>query len=126
MSEHPNVTLVRRMFDALAANDMEAMSTSLADDVVWHEIGNPEPVRGKAALAARFGGAGRPDYTITGDTHDVVANDDHTVALLTATATRDGKTFNYRVAEIYHIRDGKITERWAFSDDTAAIAEFFA
>jgi len=128
MSEHPNATVVRRMFDALAARDMESMSDTLADDVVWHEIGNPEPVRGKAALAARFGGGGAaaPDFTITGETHDVVANDDHTVALLTATATRAGRTLTYRVAEIYHIRDGKIIERWAFSDDTAAIAEFFA
>jgi hypothetical protein len=30
------------------------------------------------------------------------------------------------VAEIYHIRGGQVAERWAFSDDTAAIAEFFA
>jgi ketosteroid isomerase-like protein len=29
------------------------------------------------------------------------------------------------VAEIYHIRDGKISARWAFSDDTAAINDFF-
>jgi hypothetical protein len=55
----------------------------------------------------------------------VVGGDDHTVALLTATATRAGKPFTYRVAEIYHMRDGKIVERWAFSDDTAAIAAFF-
>jgi ketosteroid isomerase-like protein len=58
--------------------------------------------------------------------HDVVANDDHAIGLFDATATRDGKTFSYRVAEIYHIRNGKIVERWAFSDDTAAIAAFFA
>ena len=58
--------------------------------------------------------------------HDVVANDEHVIALVEATATRDGKTLNYRTAEIMHIRDGKITERWAFSDDTAAIVEFFA
>jgi hypothetical protein len=25
-----------------------------------------------------------------------------------------------------HIRDGKVTERWAFSDDTQRITEFFA
>ena len=60
------------------------------------------------------------------DLHDVTANDDHAVALGTATATRDGKTFSYRTAEIFHIRDGKATERWAFSDDTAAINAFFA
>jgi ketosteroid isomerase-like protein len=46
--------------------------------------------------------------------------------LVNATATKGGRTFTYRAAEIYHIRDGKIAERWAFSDDTAAIAAFFA
>lgn len=125
MSEHPNATVVRNMWAALQSGDMRSMADALADDVVWHEIGNPEPVRGKAALAARFSG-GAADFEITGETHDVVANDDHTVGLLTATAKRGGRTFTYRVAEIYHLRDGRITERWAFSDDTAAIAAFFA
>jgi hypothetical protein len=58
--------------------------------------------------------------------HDIVASDDHAIALLEVTATRGGKTLTYRTAEIYHIRDAKITERWAFSDDTAAITAFFA
>ena len=31
----------------------------------------------------------------------------------------------YRTAEIYHMRDGKISERWAFSDDTERINRFF-
>jgi ketosteroid isomerase-like protein len=95
----------------------------IADDVVWHEIGRAEPRRGKAELRAAMGGI---DYVITGQTHDIIANDDHVIALADATATRGGKTLQYRVAEIYLVRNGKITERWAFSDDTAAIAAFFA
>jgi ketosteroid isomerase-like protein len=125
MADHPNAVMVRKMLDSLNSGDMQGMADGLTDDVVWHEIGNPEPVRGKAALAARFAGPGAPDYEITGELHDVVANDDHTVALVTAYATRGGKTLTYRVAEIYHLRDGKIAERWAFSDDTGAINEFF-
>ena len=66
------------------------------------------------------------DSTITARLHDVVANDDHLVALVDATATRGDKTLNYRTAEIMHVRDGRVTERWAFSDDTAALVEFFA
>jgi hypothetical protein len=31
----------------------------------------------------------------------------------------------YRTAEILHMKDGKVTEHWAFSDDTAAITDFF-
>lgn len=127
MAEHPNATLARQTIDALNRGDNQAMADTLADDVEWHEIGRAEPIRGKAALAERFmGGGAAPDFTITGKLHDVVANDDHTIALVEATAQRGGRTLVYRTAEIMHMRDGKITGRWAFSDDTAAINEFFA
>jgi ketosteroid isomerase-like protein len=127
MDDHPNAALVRKMLDSMNSGDAAAMADMIADDVEWHEIGRKEPIIGKEALAARFGmGAGTPPpYEITGELHDVVANDDHTVALASAHATKDGRTFDYRVAEIYHIKDGKITARWAFSDDTQAINDFF-
>ena len=125
MSEHANATLVRRMMVAMESGDMQAASDALADDVEWHEIGRAEARHGKAELRAAMTGSAT-DYTITGSIHDVVANDDHVVGLVDATATRGGKTLSYRVAEIYHVRNGKIVERWAFSDDTAAIVAFFA
>jgi ketosteroid isomerase-like protein len=123
MAEHPNAVRAREMLEAFNRGDMQAIDGFIADDVVWHEIGRSEPRRGKAALAAA--GLG-DDYQIQGKVHDVVGNDDHTVALVEATATRGGKTFTYRTAEICHVKDGKVTERWAFSDDTDAIIKFFA
>jgi ketosteroid isomerase-like protein len=126
MSEHPNATVVRELLDKFNSGDMQAGVAMLADDIVWHEIGNPNEIRGMAALAEHMTGADAPDYTITAELHDVIANDEHTIALATATATRAGKNFTYRVAEIYHLKDGKIAERWAFSDDTDAITKFFA
>ena len=39
----------------------------------------------------------------------MIGGGDHTVALLTAHATRGGQTLDYKVAEVYHIRDGKIS-----------------
>ena len=126
MPDHPNAALLRRTLDGLNSADMQALNDAVADDVEWHEIGRAEAIHGKAALAERYGGDAPPDFTITAQVHDVVANDDHTVALVEATAERGGRTFKYRTAEICHVRDGKITERWAFSDDTAAINEFFA
>ena len=123
MAEHPNVTVAREMGEAMSRGDLEAAASYLADDVIWHEIGRAEPRRGKAELA---GSMGEVDYEITGQLHDIVGNDEHVVALIDATGTRGGRTLDYRVAEIYHVRDGKIIERWAFSDDTAAITQFFA
>jgi uncharacterized protein len=122
MAEHPNVQLVRRANEAIARDGIAAMADYLADDVVWHEIGRSEPRHGKAELAA---GMGAVDYEITFEAHDILGNDEHVVVLGDAHGTRAGKTLDYRVAEIYHLRDGKIIERWAFSDDTAAITAFF-
>lgn len=120
-----SVALLRQAMDAFNRGDAQAAAEFIADDVEWHEIGRAEPIRGKEALAARYGAA-IPGWEITAELHDIVANDDHAIALVTATAGMGGRSFTYRTAEIFHIRDGKIAARWAFSDDTAAINEFFA
>jgi ketosteroid isomerase-like protein len=124
MSEHPNAALVRQAIDAMNRGDLQVLIDMIADDIVWHEIGNPVPILGKPALRKRFS-SGPTDIGIAAQMHDVLANDDHTIALLTATASRDGRVLTYRTTETFHIRDGLITERWAFSDDTAEIADFF-
>ena len=123
MAEHPNAAVVRRMNEAMSAGDMETAASLVADDVVWHQIGSAEPVRGKVNLAASM--AAFADATITYDVHDILANDDHVIALGTATATIGGRSLTYRTAEIHHVRDGQVSERWAFSDDTKAITDFF-
>jgi len=125
MGEHPNAAHVRRMFDAMFSGDMEGAAAGLTDDVEWHEIGRAEALHGKAALREAMM-AGAAAYQITPRLHDVVAGDDHVVSLVEATATRGDRTLTYRSAEIFHFRDGKVCERWAFSDDTAAIVAFFA
>ena len=125
MEDHPNAAKVRTAAEEMRrTGDMMGQIEMLDDDVIWHEIGRDEPIRGKQALMERY--ASMPEgASITVDTHDVVANDEHAVQLVTATATMGDRTLTYRTAEIYHMRDGKITERWAFSDDTTKINEFF-
>ena len=127
MTRDENLDVIRRSFDAWQTGDMQTAASMIADDIEWHEIGRAEPIRGAAALAARFQDPQAQTYTITADVHDTVADDDHVVQLVTAHATRhDGATLDYRTAEIFHVKDGKITARWAFSDDTDRINRFFA
>jgi len=125
MADHPNAAKIRAIAaEAERTGDMTSGFEGLSDDIVWHEIGSDEPIRGKQALMERF--SGMPEgASIRTETHDVVANDEHAIQLVTATATMGGQELVYRTAEIYHIRDGKITERWAFSDDTDRINKFF-
>ena len=124
MDDHPNAKILRDMADRMKAGDMEGALDVLADDVEWHEIGRAEPTRGKQALAQRYAES-VGDFEIQVDLHDVLATDEHAIQLMNVTARRGDKTLEYRTAEIYHMSDGKITARWAFSDDTAAIVEFF-
>jgi uncharacterized protein len=126
MQEHPNAAILRRALEAFNRGEMQEFADMVADDVEWHQIGEPEVLHGKQALAASMPGEGAVDWEITADVHDVIANDEHTIALVNATGRRGGRTLEYRTAEIMHIRDGKVTERWAFSNDTEAIAKFFA
>ncbi|MEO5985535.1 MAG: nuclear transport factor 2 family protein [Candidatus Limnocylindria bacterium] len=125
MADHPNAAMARQAAERMEqGGDLLSLADMLADDVVWHEIGSDEPVRGKQALMERW--SAMPEgASITTKTHDVVANDEHTIQLVTATATMGDQQLVYRTAEIYHVKDGKVTERWAFSDDTDRINKFF-
>ena len=85
-------------------------------------------VTGSESSVSRVaGGSGLQFEQIGASTHDVIANDEHAIALLETTTRRktDGALLTYRTVEIYHMRDGKISARWAFSDDTDAINQFF-
>jgi hypothetical protein len=125
MADHPNAAKVRAASEEFErSGDIASSMDQLDDDVVWHEIGSDQPIRGKQAVIERF--SRMPEgATLTIETHDVVGNDEHTIALVTATATMGDQQLVYRTAEIYHMRDGKVTERWAFSDDTDRINKFF-
>jgi ketosteroid isomerase-like protein len=124
MTRQENEAVARSLGEAFDSMDMARLDALVADDVVWHEIGSAEPRHGKAALRAVA--PGTADFKMTGKLHDIVASDDHAISLVETTATRGGRTLTYRTAEIYHIRNGQVVERWAFSDDTAAITAFFA
>lgn len=126
MADHPNAAAIRAAGERLErGGDLMSLADMLDEDVVWHEIGRDEPIRGKQALMERWASM-PPGGSLSIETHDVVANDDHCIQLVTATVRLGEQELVYRTAEIYHMRDGRITERWAFSDDTERITRFFA
>jgi len=125
MAEHPNVAIFREVHAKLQRGDFETVFEALDDDVVWHQIG-AETLHGKEAVRESMSGMeefGADAFDL--DIHDVVGNDEHVVGLVEATVNMGGQSFTYRTAEIAHMKEGKVTERWAFSDDTQRIIEFF-
>lgn len=123
MTDHPNAGLIREAISNMSEGEIEALAAVVAENIEYHQIGAPA-IEGRAALVESMEGFGDMDFQL--EVHDVLANDDHTVALLEVTVKAGDQEFGYRTAEIYHIEDGQITERWAFSDDTAVIIDFFA
>ena len=82
-------------------------------------LGKDEVLGFFAQLAERAGGTFRVDV------HDVLANDEHVVALVKGTAEREGKTLNDNGAQVFHVRGGKVTEEWFHPGDEYASDEFW-
>lgn len=119
MGDHPTAAFYKETFDP---QNPDRFREGLADDVIWHMIGG-ETLQGADAVMESMSGLSGLDFSL--ELHDVVANDEHAVALMHVTVKVGDDEFEYRTAEIYHVSDGKITERWAFSDDTQRIIDFF-
>lgn len=123
--EHPNAALVRESFSAIERGDTQWLSDHLADDVVWHVGGNSRVAgehHGKDTIMQMTpsGGSNRLDV------HDVLANDDHTVVIGTAhLEAPDGDSVDYRFVNVFHIRDGKVTEAWGMAENDAETDAFF-
>ncbi len=57
------------------------------------------------------------------DSHSL-ANDEHGVVLGRAMATRPGKHHGSLEMDVYHIRNGKMTECWSFAEGQHLTDEF--
>lgn len=124
MGDHPNAARYREAHSAFTSGDSEAFRDMLAPDVVWNTIGG-ETMHGAQAVADSMSGLAGLDFNV--NLHDAIANDDHVIGLVEVHVTAGDKEIRYRTTEIHHVNsDGKVTERWSFSDDTQAITEFFA
>lgn len=126
---HPNEDLIRQGYEAFGKGDMDTIRGLFADDIAWHAPGRSPlagDYHGMDSVLAFFGKTLElSGGTFRLDLHDVVANDEHGVALVTATGQREGKTLDDRQAHVFHISDGKVTEFWNQAGDLYAVDEFW-
>src|SRR5205823_1055259 len=129
VTEHPNVELTRRGYEAFAKGDLATLSEVIAGDVTWH-------VQGAGPLSGDYHGrdevfdlfrrlAEETAGTFRLDIHDVLANDEHAVALCTLSASRGDKSIEVPVANVSHVRDGQVTEFWGATTDPQASIDFW-
>ena len=58
--------------------------------------------------------------------HDALATDDHLVVLTRATGRRGGKTIDDPDITVFHVRDGRLHEAWAFPFNQEARGAFWS
>ena len=130
-AQHANVERARRAYSAFAAGDMTTVRELIADDTVWHILGHSPMAgdyKGKDAVFGFFGQLmARTDGTFRIEVHDVLANDEHGITLVTERAERNGKSWVSRAVHVTHPdSEGRVREFWAFQEDQAASDAFWA
>lgn len=126
---HRNEEILRKGYAAFTSGDLDTIRALFADDIIWN-------VPGRNALSGTFKGKDEvfgwfaklltsSEGTFKAEVHDVLANDEHGVVIVSVTAQRGTGSLSVRGVDTYHMRDGKVTEGWFFNDDQYAEDEFW-
>ena len=129
-SEHPNATLVRKLYDALADGDITTFLDLIDDDAVFH-VGGDSIVAGEHSgkdaiveLGLRVVEETAGTYRM--DLRSVLANDSYAVTLHHWTAERRGQRIEMDNFNVYRFDNGVVVERWEFIEDRARHDAFWA
>jgi len=110
---HAPEDILRTLYEAFAKGDVETVMSLLTDDVEYH-ISGRSPVsgtyKGKDEVLAWVGQLMElSGGTFRIEVQDILANDEHGVALTIKRGQRAGKTLENRSVHVWGFRDGKCT-----------------
>ena len=129
MGATEDVEVIRRGYAAFSAGDLATLTELFTDDAVWHVPGSGSlsgTKHGRDEILSFFGELmTRSDGTLVVTLDDVVAGDNHTVALNRNQATRDAHTLEQNAVIVFQLRDGRVADARQFFDDTAKNDEFW-
>ncbi|KOX19629.1 nuclear transport factor 2 family protein [Nocardiopsis sp. NRRL B-16309] len=124
------LAVVRRYFDALAAQDFATVAAVFADDIVWHQPGDNRfsgTHRGSAAVNEMIGGMmtaseGTFELSVTGEP---MANGALVAAPVHFTGRREHARMAMDGTDLLRIEGDRIAEVWLFSADPRAEDAFW-
>ncbi len=106
---------IRRGYDASNRGDLAGYLDDFADDAVMHFIRGD--VNGKQAIREFLTQQAQEFEEFRFEPHDVLASDEHVVALVSSTLRRQGQTYQSRLVHVFHLNDeGKTKEGWVFAE----------
>jgi ketosteroid isomerase-like protein len=125
MDEHPNATTVRGAIEAFTSGDLEGLGEAFTDDTVWHVPGTNRYAgrfEGRLAVLERLRRMSEAGIEQHLDVHDVVANDEHAVALVRLRLVgASGQRYEQQQVQVWHMRGGRCSEYWSMNQDQAVV-----
>jgi ketosteroid isomerase-like protein len=113
LSTEQKLAAVRASYEAAARGDLRQAAEGLADDAVFHSALRKQDFRGREAILAEQLKQ-QAEFKAQYDLHDVLASDEHVVALLRVTQEMDGKRETRQLVHVLHVDDqGKGKEVWS-------------
>lgn len=130
MAEHPNVDLLRKGYEAYSTGDMDTITALFADDILWHVAGRSPLAGDYKGRDQVFGFFGKlmelSGGTSKVEVHDILANDEHGVAIVTGSGSRNGRSLNSPDVHVFHLRGGQVVEFWDSPLDQYEADEFWS
>lgn len=129
MNEQENVALIRKMYAAFSAGDVQTLLDNIADTAEWINHG-PESIpyagrrSGKKQIREFFEAIGDTTMGAKVTPGDFVASGDNVAVTgrYTARVRNTGSDIDTPVAHLFTLRNGKVT-RWEGYSDTAHVAD---
>lgn len=128
--DNPDLDVLNRVYEALAAGDFDTVMSFMSADVAAHVPGNSpvageylgkDAVAGYVTMLAELSGG-----TLRFEPHAVMVTGRHGAGLVRDLAERDGKTLDMNNVHVWHIVDGTLTEIWIYPGDQYGWDEFWS
>ncbi len=122
LSSQEKIARTQALYAAINAGDLSRAAEYFSDGLVFHSPVFPQPI-GKDAVRATTQRILDATDHYTFAIHDILANDEHVVAVFVVHGRRGERVLNERGVHVMHLNDeGKIAELWAVTDPKPHLA----
>jgi hypothetical protein len=118
---NPNAMAVHKAYEDFAQGNIPAVFAALDASIAWHVPGH-SPLSGDYSGHDQIGGFFRRTMELSGgafgiEVHNVLAEEDLVVALVTVNAQRNGISASFPEVHVWRMKDGKAIEFREYQGD---------
>ena len=116
-----NSVIIRKAYDDFAKGNIPSVFAVFDAGITWHVPGH-SPLSGEYAGHDQIGGFFQRTMELSGgvfsiDVHNVVAEGDLVVALVTVNAERNGLAASFPEVHVWRMKNGKVTDLREYQGD---------